>query len=88
MVRKLPGRPAKKDSERAVARGVSMDALNDRYILEILRGRQHNVRGNYSKVINEIVSRDRRNAVFKATEASKHLKRLEELGVDVSQVRI
>ena len=78
-MRKLAGRPSKPSNKKVVRKNTSYSRNNYNYILEIINKKKLDVKGNYSKEVNEIISDHRKVKRFKDIEAGKLKEKLEAL---------
>ncbi len=76
---KKKGRRSMPDNKKVVKKNTSYSPINYEYILEIINSRKWKVGGNYSRVVNEIISNNRVVKRYKQVEADKLKEKLSKL---------
>lgn len=79
MIRRLAGRPSKKESEKVIKKNTSYSPENYNYIMQILKEREWEIQGSFSKVVNELISDHRQVKKYKEIEAAKLKEKLDVL---------
>ena len=62
---KLPGRPLKPETKKHIRRNITLEPENDKYVLGILAERKLEIKGHFSKVVNELIKDHRQVKAFK-----------------------
>ncbi len=73
------GRPSKRTIDKSIKRNVSFSRANNDYIIGIIEERNMQIDGNFSRILNEIVSDHVKVKRFKDMEKAKHQEKLEML---------
>ncbi len=73
------GRPRKAAQEKVVKINTSYNPGNYKYIMKIIEDRKLQSKGNFVKIVNEIISDHQKVSRYKAGEAAKLKAQLENL---------